>query len=122
VPHSRERVGHSDGWATTAQTTLAWRWIQPDGAVVGGELTWPDSYRPSETYAASLLRVAEEAFEERCAQRPLPPATVTPRELAGPDPGDAPNTSDRDPRDGLERALATAGEDWKRLPPCTGDP
>jgi hypothetical protein len=59
-------------WGSSAQTRLAWTWIDGAAIVADGILTWPDSYRDAETHAAELLRIAEAGLVAGCPPAPLP--------------------------------------------------
>lgn len=57
-------IGLGGGWFSTAQTRLEWEWRTGDRLLSQGALTWPNSHREGESYAATLLRIAEEGFNE----------------------------------------------------------
>jgi hypothetical protein len=59
-------------WMNTGQTLLTWRWIPSAGAMLTGQLTWPDSYDAAEAHAAALLDVAEQGLVAGCASQTLP--------------------------------------------------
>jgi hypothetical protein len=61
-------------WFTSAQTTLAWSWIDGGRVRAEGTLVWPSSYRAAETHAASLVRTAEAALAPGCPPAALPRA------------------------------------------------
>lgn len=80
-------VGGGMSW-NSGQTQLSWSWLTAEGRVMGsGTLTWPSSYRPPESHAADLLRIAELGLLPGCPPAKLPdfaPAT-TPGGVSGRD-------------------------------------
>lgn len=61
------------GGVTSAQTTLAWAWIDGGKPLADGSLTWPSSLEDGiEAHAAMLVEVAEEGLVEGCPPAPLP--------------------------------------------------
>jgi hypothetical protein len=59
---------------SSAQTTLAWAWVDAAGKeLTGGTLRWPTDYLSGPAdYALELLRVAEAGFLEGCPGESLP--------------------------------------------------
>jgi len=102
--------------SSTAQTTLAWRWLPITGSEITGEVIWPFSYDAAEDHAASLLDVAERGLVAGCVPRRPPPES----QLGLPDmrvnPGDAP------PERAFYRKVQAAYKQWARAPLCTSTP
>jgi hypothetical protein len=67
-------TGHGSAWGTSAQTQLAWSWIDGDDLLAEGTLTWPSSYRAPEAHAAELLSVVDDGFAAGCPAVGPPPS------------------------------------------------
>lgn len=65
-------MGFGSHWSSSAQTRLAWAWVDGARVLAEGTLTWPISDRAAEDHAASLLRVAEAALTPGCVPAALP--------------------------------------------------
>jgi hypothetical protein len=64
--------GSGSYWGSSAQTSLAWAWIDGGKLVVEGALTWPNSARRGQDHADELLRIAEAGLVPGCPPAPLP--------------------------------------------------
>ncbi len=64
------------GWATSAQTHVAWQLVDGTTTIAKGNLTWPDSYLAWESHAAGLVRVMEAGFVPGCTPAGLPKGIV----------------------------------------------
>jgi hypothetical protein len=67
-------TGHGSAWGSSAQTTLAWTWIDGDDLLAEGTLTWPDSYRAPQAHAAELLSIVDDGFAAGCPAVGPPPS------------------------------------------------
>ncbi|NLF04380.1 MAG: hypothetical protein GX593_05185, partial [Actinomycetales bacterium] len=65
-------IGGASAWGSSAQTRLAWTWVDGSEVVAEGTLTWPYSYLAGEDHAVSLLRVVEAGLVPGCPPAPLP--------------------------------------------------
>jgi hypothetical protein len=73
MPSSRHLSLVGFGGVPGDMTTLVWALAMPNRPLVVGTVSWPESFNDADTYAASLLRVAEEGFVEGCAPTAPPP-------------------------------------------------
>jgi hypothetical protein len=98
--------------ASTAQTTLAWRWVPPTGPEITGEITWPSSFDAAEDHATALLTVAELGLVPGCVPRRAPSVSVLGLPEMRVNPVDAP------PDTSFYRKAEAAYKQWQRAPVC----
>jgi hypothetical protein len=65
--------GQGTSWASSAQTQLAWAWVDGERVLAEGTLTWPDSHRAPEAHAAELLSIVDAGFTSGCPAVGPPP-------------------------------------------------
>lgn len=101
------------GWATSAQTHIAWQLVDGTTTLSKGELTWPSSYRAWETHVAELVRVMEAGFVPVCTPARLPRGVVR-------GPAGAVHPIDADPKAQAD-VFTTLGNQLEALPdrPCS---
>lgn len=72
VPNGRG-IGTIGGtWTNSSQRQLSWLWVVGADVRAQGSTTWPDSNRAVDEHAATLIRVAEAAFDARCSPARFP--------------------------------------------------
>jgi hypothetical protein len=98
--------------ASTAQTTLTWRWVPLTGSAVSGEVKWPSSFDGAEDHAAALLDIAELALVPGCVPQGPPAESVMGRPIMLVNPVDAPPGAD------FRAKVAAAYKAWTAAPRC----
>lgn len=96
---------------STAQTSLTWMLVPPEGDAIAGDLTWPSSPQGAEDHAVQLLTVAERGLVRGC-RGGRPPAALPDRHVV------VDEFVDGDDIDRLQRDLTSAHQAWMALAPC----
>jgi hypothetical protein len=65
-----------EGWRSSAQTRLAWTWMEESTVRHSGTFLWPGASEAADDYVAELVQALEASFVEGCAPARLPAALL----------------------------------------------